>query len=116
MRLGILQSLEVVVTDLWATNASAQLARARTWRPKGSAFACAALRQLAACKTLAQRSFLLPLGYSDRRRIGAEKRRRGLVREPTKKTAAVIPTRNTSSAKFAEAVNSYVGTRRDGDG
>jgi hypothetical protein len=24
--------------ELWATNASAQLARARIWRPKGSAF------------------------------------------------------------------------------
>jgi hypothetical protein len=31
--------LEVVVMELWATNASAQLARARMWRPKGSAFA-----------------------------------------------------------------------------
>ena len=87
-------------------------ARARMWRPKGSAFASACLGQLAACKTLAQLSLYAP-GRSGRRRIGAEKRRRGLVREPTKKPLALVA---GTSAKFAEAVNSYVGTRRDGDG
>ena len=48
------------------------LRAARMWRPKGSAFASAAL-QLAACKTLAQLSLYAPPGHSGRRRIGAEK-------------------------------------------
>ena len=38
------------------------------------------------------------------------------IMKDNKWLCSVIPTRNTSSAKFAEAVNSYVGTRRDGDG
>ena len=110
--LGIAQSLEVVAMELWATNASVQLARARKWRPKGSAFACAALRQLAACKTLAQLSLYAPPGRSGRRRIGAEKRRRGCVREAKKRH---YPTR-IHRALIVEGCYSYTGAGPDGDG